>query len=145
MLTLRFRLGINATAPRKQIGIPRLTQKASRMSRNSASTTKTSMNPAAPFSNMIASRSVSTSDWSCQTVSLTPSGNQASARRTKSRTAAATSSALWSPERYTDTVTAGSSSKRARWSVSAKPSTTVATSPSSRRLPSGRVQSTRRS
>ena len=82
MLTLRSRLGMRAKAPRKQMGIPRLTQKARRMSRNSVSTTKTSTKPAAPLASMIASRSVSTCDWSCQIVSVTPSGNQASARRT---------------------------------------------------------------
>ena len=82
MLTLRSRLGISAKAPRKQIGIPRLTQKARRMSRNSVSTTKTSTKPAAPLLSMIASRSVSTSDWSCQIVSVMPSGSHVSARRT---------------------------------------------------------------
>ena len=49
--------GINAIAPRNAIGIPRLTQRASRISRNNVSTTRTSTRPAAPLRSMIASRS----------------------------------------------------------------------------------------
>ena len=82
MFTLTFRAGITASAPRNEIGIPRLTQKASRMSRNSVSTTKTSRKPAAPLPSMMASRSDSTSDWSCHTVSVMPSGSHAPARST---------------------------------------------------------------
>ena len=47
------------------------------------------------------------------------------------------SSALWSPVRKTEISTVGSASKRANWSVSAKPSTTVATSPELETRPVG--------
>ena len=50
-------VGISAIAPRNEIGMPRLTQKATRSSRKSASTTRTSANPAAPLRSMSASRS----------------------------------------------------------------------------------------
>ena len=77
---LRSRLGITANAPRNAIGIPRLTHTARRISRNSASTPKTSTKPAAPLFSRSASRPFRISDWSCQSVSVIPSGNQASAR-----------------------------------------------------------------
>ena len=49
MLMEMSRLGINAIAPRKEIGIPRLTQSARRNSKKRASATKTSTNPVAPL------------------------------------------------------------------------------------------------
>ena len=74
--------GIRAIAPRNEIGIPRLTQKARRSSRNSVSTTKTRMNPVAPLRSMSVRRSFSTSAWSCQSVIEMPSGSRALARST---------------------------------------------------------------
>ena len=74
--------GIRAIAPRNEIGMPRLTQKASRSSRNSASTMKTRANPVAPLRSMRVSRSFSTSAWSCQSVIETPSGSRDLARST---------------------------------------------------------------
>ena len=66
--------------PRNEIGIPRLTQKARRSSRNSASITNTSAKPMAPFRSMSDSRSIRTSAWFIQTVSVIPSGMPACAR-----------------------------------------------------------------
>ena len=68
--------GIRAMAPRNEMGIPRLTQNASRSSRKSASTTKTSRNPVAPLRSMRLSRSLRTFAWSCQIVSEMPSGSR---------------------------------------------------------------------
>ena len=82
MLTDTPVTAISAMAPRNETGIPRLTQKARRSSRNSASTPKTSTNPAAPLRSMIDRRSFSTSAWSCQTVKKIPSGIRACARST---------------------------------------------------------------
>ena len=127
------------------MGIPRLTQNASRSSRNSASTRKTSAKPAKPLCSISASVLFSDSASFCQTVSETPSGRRACASATYPVARAAMSSALWSPVRKTETIIVGSTSKRASWSVSSNPSTTVATSPRRRRLPSARVQSTRSS
>ena len=135
--------GISAMAPRNEMGMPRLTQNASRSSRNRASTRNTSTNPPSPFRSMVVSRAWSIVDWSCQTVSKMPAGSVGRVRSTYSWTRAAMSSALWSPVRKTEISTVGSASKRANWSVSAKPSTTVATSPSSSRVPSARVSRTR--
>ena len=125
------------------MGMPRLTQNARRSSRNSASTRKTSANPATPVLIIRDSRLPSIFAESCQIVSVTPSGSRACASSTYSAASAASSIALWSPVRKTETIIARSTSKRASWSVSSKPSTTVATSPRCRRLPSARVQRTR--
>ena len=74
--------GISAIAPRKEIGMPRLTQKARRSSRNNVSTTKTSRNPVAPLRSINVSRSFSTSAWSCQSVIEMPSGSRGRVRST---------------------------------------------------------------
>ena len=50
---------------------------------------------------------------------------------------------LCPPVRKTERSTAGSASRRPNWSVSANPSTTLATSPTCRRVPSARAMSTR--
>ncbi len=125
--------------------MPRLTQNARRSSRNSASTRNTSAKPAKPVCSISASWLLSDSASFCQTVSETPSGRRACASATYSVASAARSTALWSPVRKTETIIAGSTSNRAYWSVSSNPSTTVATSPRCRRLPSARVQSARSS
>ena len=145
MLKETSRPGISAIAPRNEMGMPRLTQNARRSSRNSASTRNTNANPAKPLRSISASWLLSDSASSCQTVSETPSGRRACASSTYSVASAASSIALWSPVPKTETIIVGSTSKRAYWSVSSNPSTTVATSPSCRRLPSGRVQSSRSS
>ena len=59
------------------MGMPRLTQNASRNSRKSASTMKTSTNPVAPLRAMRVSRPARISPWSCQIVSEMPSGTRA--------------------------------------------------------------------
>ena len=79
-LAVTSRLGISMIMPRKEMGIPRLTQNARRSSRNSASITNTSAKPMAPFRSMSDSRSIRTSAWFIQTVSVIPSGMPACAR-----------------------------------------------------------------
>ena len=74
--------GIIAMAPRNEIGMPRLTQKASRSSRNSVSTMKTSTNPLAPVRSIRLRRSFSTSASFSQIVIETPSGSRARVRST---------------------------------------------------------------
>ena len=145
--------------------MPRLTQNARRSTRNSASTRNTSANPATPLRSISQSWLFSDSASFCHTVSVTPSSRRARAASTYCLASSAISTVLWSPvpktetsivgsevrEVYasatgssvpkTETSIVGSESKRAYWSVSSKPSTTVATSPSRRRLPSARVHS----
>ena len=48
--------GISMMAPRNEIGIPRLTQNASRRSRKSASSTNASANPVSPVRSIVESR-----------------------------------------------------------------------------------------
>ena len=136
------RPGIIASAPRNEIGIPRLTHTASRSSKNKARTRKTRRNPVAPFRSISERRAFSNLAESCHTVSATPAGTWLCAMATYSYTRSAISIALWLPVRNTDTRMVGCTSKRPYWSVSANPSTTVATSPNWSRLPSGRVQRT---
>ena len=73
MFTVTSSPGMSMNMPRNEIGIPRLTQKARRNSRNTASNANTSARPATPFPNMSPSRSISTSAWFIQLVSLIPS------------------------------------------------------------------------
>ena len=134
--------GIRMKAPRNETGMPRLTQNARRSSRNSASRMKTTTKPDRPFRTINDRRALSNFAWSCQTVIEIPSGNVAWVRSTKSLTSRPMSSALWSPVRKTESRTVGSMSKRANWSVSAKPSTIVATSPRRSRVPSALVTRT---
>ncbi len=74
--------GISMTVPRNEIGMPRLTQTASRSSRNSASIRNTSANPARPLRPMIDSRPCMYSAWFCHTVSAMPSGRVGLTRST---------------------------------------------------------------
>ena len=82
MLTETPKAGISAMAPRNESGIPRLTQKASRSSRKSASATNTSTNPVAPLRSMRVRRSFSPSASLSQMVIETPSGSRACVRST---------------------------------------------------------------
>ena len=74
--------GITMNAPRKEMGMPRLTQNASRSSVSSASTMKTSTNPVAPLRAMSHSRSLRIRAVFCQTVSEIPGGSVGALRST---------------------------------------------------------------
>ena len=74
--------GITMNAPRKEIGMPRLTQNASRSSVSNASTMNTSTNPVAPLRAMSHSRSPRTRAPFCQTVSEIPGGSVGAVRST---------------------------------------------------------------
>ena len=140
-LIVTSKVGISRMAPRKETGIPRATQPASLRRRKRARTRNTSTNPVRPLRSSRESRSRRILLSSCQVVSRMPSGSRGWVSSTYCFTRSEMARALWSPTRNTFTMTAGSPSKRADWSVSAKPSTTVATSPMRRRVPSGRVVS----
>jgi hypothetical protein len=133
------RWGITATAPRKEMGMPRLTHMARRSRRNSARMRTTRRKPPRALRIMVFSRSERTSELSLQTVRVTPSGMRACACSAYLRTSLEIWIDLCPPTRYTLTSRAGWPSKRARWSDSSKASTTRATSPRTSRVPSLRV------
>ena len=133
---------ITMSAPRKDSGMPIDTQIEMRKRRKSASTAKTRARPWAPLRRSRFRRLRRISEASCHTSARIPSGSSGRSCSTYSCTALATCRALSSPTRKTWTITTGRPLKRASWSVSSKPSTTVATSRRWTRVPSGRVITT---
>ena len=69
-------VGISQKVPRKEIGIPRLTQKANRKRRNNAKTMKTKQKPVSPFLIIRSLRPARYTESSCHVVKLIPSGNR---------------------------------------------------------------------
>ena len=73
---------MQAIAPRKETGMPSVTQNARRRRRNRASTTKTSTSPEKPFLTSRLMRLSSSAALSCQVSIVMPSGIVCAARAT---------------------------------------------------------------
>ena len=73
----RSKVGISHSAPRNEMGTPRLTQAARRKRRKRARLATTSRNPCSPLRVSSSRRSRSTFVWSRQVLIWTPSGSQA--------------------------------------------------------------------